>query len=197
LIVLSSAAYFVYYFWYPAEPLWLDVISSVALFLINGFMLVFFAWSNSRIKFDQRESFLYENEFSALTKVEFRRLLKISEWQLEGAGHVYTVSGSMQEDIFYLVSGRAIAELPDGTTAPICEGSVIGEVSFRLGCPASATVTAVDSCMCLRWNQNELRALCNKKINIKLTLDAVLSSHMARKLSDKHDDLEEAVTSPA
>lgn len=197
LIVLSSTAYCVYYIWYPMEPLWLDVASNLALLILNGFMMVFFAWSNSRIKLDQREMFLYENEFSTLTRVEFNKLLKISEWQLKGADHVYTVAGSMQEDIFYLVSGRAVAELPDGTTADICEGSVIGEVSFRLGCPASASVKALDSCMCLRWNQNELRALCNKNINIKLSLDTVLSSHMARKLSDKQDDLDDAVSSPA
>lgn len=191
LIVLSSIAYCVYYMWYPAEPLWLDVFSEISLVMINGFMLVFFAWSNSRIKFDQREMFLYEHEFSDLSKVEFNQLLKISKWQLEGAGHVFTVTGNKLEDIFYLVSGRAIAELADGTTAPIQEGSVIGEVSYRLRCPASATVTAQDACMCLRWNQNELRKLCGKNENIKRTLDTVLSSHMARKLSDKHEDVKE------
>ena len=175
----------------------MDVGSEVALVLINGFMLVFFAWSNSRIRFDQREMFLYEHEFSTLTRMEFSQLLKISEWQLKGAGHVYAVSGSMQEEIFYLVSGRATAKLPDGTSAAIHEGSVIGEVSFRLGCPASATVTALESCMCLCWDQKALRDLCAKNHNIKLTLDAVLSSHMARKLSDKHDQFAASAAKPA
>ena len=92
------------------------------------------------------------------------------------------------KDIFYLVSGRAEAELPDGGRVAINEGSVIGEVSYRLQCPASATVTALDACMCLRWNQNELRALCKKNENIKRTLDTVLSSHMAKKLSDNIDE---------
>ncbi len=197
LIVLSSAAFAVYYMWFPAEPLWLDVGSSIALIIINGFMLIFFAWSNSRIKFDQREMFLYDHEFSELSKVDFNKLLKISEWQLKGAGHVYAVTGNIQEDLFYLVSGRAIAEMTDGVTALIAEGSVIGEVSYRLGCPASATVTALDSCLCLRWNQSDLRTLCNKNNNIKRVLDTVLSSHMARKLSDKHDDLKEAELSAA
>lgn len=192
LIVLSSTAYAIYYMWYPAEPLWLDVGSEIALVILNGFMLVFFAWSNSRIKFDQREMFLYEHEFSDLSRVEFNELLKISDWQLKGAGHVYAVTGNMQEDIFYLVSGRALAEMTDGTTAPIQEGSVIGEVSYRLGCAASATVTALESCMCLQWNQEDLRKLCKRDANIKRTLDTVLSSHMARKLSDNGDDLKEA-----
>jgi len=184
LIVLSSSAYAVYYWLFPAEPLWLDIGSELSLVTINGFMIVYLAWSNSRIKFDQREQFLYENEFSDLTRVEFNRLLKISEWELEGRGHVYTVAGERLQDIFYLVSGRAQAELPDGHSVNVSEGSVIGEVSFRLDCPASATVTSIDSCMCLRWNQQELRSLCKRHPNIKRVVDNVLSSHMARKLSD-------------
>lgn len=197
LIVLSSLAYAVYYYWFPAEPLWLDVGSELALVAINGFMLIYLAWSNSRIRFDQREQFLYDNEFSDLTRVEFNQLLKISEWELEGAGFVYTVEGKALEDIFYLVSGRAEAELAEGQSVVVHEGSVIGEVSYRLKCPASATVTAMDSCMCLRWNQDELRALCKQNANIKRTLDTVLSSHMARKLSDKPGEQPEPAVDPA
>jgi len=188
LIVFSSTAYAVYYYFFPTEPLWLDVGSELALVVINGFMLVYLAWSNSRIKFDQREQFLYEHEFSDLTRVEFNQILKISEWELKGAGFVYTVAGRPLADIFYLISGRAEAELPDGNTVDLPQGNVIGEVSYRLKCPASATVTGTESCMCLRWNQDELRKLCDKTINIKRAVDNVLSSHMARKLSDQQDD---------
>jgi len=185
LIVLSSAAYAIYYYMFPAEPLWLDVGSELALVGINGLMLIFLAWSNSRIRFDQREQFLYDHEFSDLTRVEFDQLLKISEWQLLRADYVFTIAGKELYDIFYLVSGRANAQLAGGNSAIIYEGSVIGEVSYRLKCPASATVTALNSCMCLRWRQDKLRALCKKNINIKRTLDTVLSSQMAKKLSEK------------
>jgi CRP-like cAMP-binding protein len=184
LIVLSSTAYTIYYYYYPAEPLWLDVGSEVALVVVNGFMMLYLAWSNSRIKFDQREQFLYEHEFSGLTRVDFKRLLKIAEWHLEAEGFVYTVEGQPLEDIYYLISGDVTAELPDGSSVAIPSGNVIGEVSYRLQCPASATVTGIEACMCLRWNQDELRALCAKHINIKRAVDNVLSSHMARKLSD-------------
>lgn len=188
LIALSSTSYAFYYYFFPAEPLWLDVGSEVALVVINVFMLLYLAWSNSRVKFDQREQFLYKTEFSDLTRVEFSRLLKISEWHLEGRGFVYTVSGQPLTDIYYLISGRAEAELPDGNTVNVPQGNVIGEVSYRLRCPASATVTSTESCMCLRWNQDELRDLCDRAINIKRAVDTVLSSHMARKLSESPEE---------
>ena len=185
LIAVSSTSYAFYYYYYPAEPLWLDVGSEVILVLINVGMLVYLVWSNSRIKFDQRELFLYTNEFSDLSRIEFSKLLKVSEWHLEGPGFVYTLEGQTLTDIYYLVSGNAQAELTDGNTANVSQGNVIGEVSYRLGCPASATVRSTESCMCLRWNQDELHALCNRNINIKRAVDNVLSSHMARKLSEK------------
>ena len=107
---------------------------------------------------------------------------------LEGAGFVYTIEGQPLENIYYLLSGHAEAELPDGSTVKVPQGNVIGEVSYRLQCPASATVTGSESCMSLRWNQQELREMCSKHINIKRAVDNVLSSHMARKLSDSTDD---------
>ncbi|MCW8924997.1 MAG: cyclic nucleotide-binding domain-containing protein [Xanthomonadales bacterium] len=199
LIVLSSTAYAVYYFYYPAEPLWLDVGAELALVLINGLMMFYLVWSNSRIRFNQHEQFLYEHEFADLTKVEFSQLLKISEWHLEAKGFVYAVKGQPLTDIYYLVSGHTEAELPDGSTVKVPGGSVIGEVSYRLGCPASATVTGTEACMCLRWDQDELQALCNKTPNIKRAVDHVLSSHMARKLSETTGEigkLKEPLTEP-
>jgi CRP-like cAMP-binding protein len=123
-----------------------------------------------------------------LNRVEFNRLLKISEWHLEGSGFVYTVSGQPLTDIYYLISGRAEAELPEGNTVKLPQGNVIGEVSYRLRCPASATVTSTEACVCLRWNQEELRDLCERTINIKRAVDTVLSSHMARKLSESKEE---------
>lgn len=185
LIVLSSTAYAVYYYYYPAEPLWLDVGSELALVLINGCMMFYLVWSNSRVRFNQHEQFLYEHEFADLDRVEFKQLLKISEWHLEAEGFVYTVEGQPLTDIYYLISGHAQAELADGTAVNLPRGNVIGEVSYRLRCPASATVTGTEACMCLRWDQEELRDLCQRVPNIKRAVDNVLSSHMARKLSEK------------
>ena len=93
-------------------------------------------------------------------------------------------------ELYYLISGHAQAELSDGQSITLPQGNVIGEVSYRLRCPASATVTNTEPCMCLRWNQDELRALCEKTVNIKRVVDNVLSSHMARKLSENLSESE-------
>ena len=199
LIALSSTSYALYYYFYPAEPLWLDVAAEVMLVLINLCMLAYLIWSNSRVRFDQREAYLYASEFSELTRVEFKKLLNISEWHLEGPDFVYTKAGQTVTDIYFLISGHAQAELADGNIIRLPQGNVFGEVSYRLGCPATATVSSTESCMCLRWNQEELRTLCSRNINIKRAVDHVLSSHMARKLSelvDKGDSRKQTLIEP-
>ncbi|MFT7531821.1 MAG: CRP-like cAMP-binding protein [Gammaproteobacteria bacterium] len=184
MFIISSAGFAVYYYGFMSDPLWLDVVSELAFVAVNIFMMVYLVWLNSRVRFDQREQFLYETEFSSLTKVEFSKLLKISEWCLDGPDHVYTVEGQDVEFVFYLVSGHVEAALPDGNKVNMGPGNVIGEVSYRLEGPASATVTSTESSLSLRWEQSELRKLCIKIDNIKLVVDSVLSSHMARKLID-------------
>jgi CRP-like cAMP-binding protein len=184
LTVLSSSCFVFYYYYKPTGTEWLDVASELTLVIINVLMIIYLTWNDSKIKFDQRELFLYKNEFSELTRIEFNRLLEISEWHLEAKGFVYSVEGQTLEDINYLISGDVEAKLPDGTAVTVPPGNVIGEVSFRLQCPASATVTGLNTCMCLRWNQNQLRELCATDNNIKGAVDNVLSLNMARKLSN-------------
>jgi hypothetical protein len=187
LVILSSTGFAVYYYGFPADPLWLDVIAELAFVAVNIFMMAYLIWSNWRIKFDQREEFLYQNEFSALTRMEFRKMLKIGNWHLTDSDEVLTTEGKPLEHIYYLVSGRAIARMADGSTKLVSQGSVIGEISYRLKSQATATVTATERCISLRWNQAELRQLCEKIENIQRAVDNVMSSHMARKLSSGID----------
>ena len=83
-----------------------------------------------------------------------------------------------------------------GATNTMQQGTVIGEISYRLNRPATATVVSSEPCLTLRWAQDELRALCEKVDNIKQAVDQVLSSHMAQKLSGGPNQ-EEAAQSPA
>jgi hypothetical protein len=61
--------------------------------------------------------------------------LKIFKWQLESDGYSYTVAGQPLTDIYYLISERAEATLPDGSSVSFPHDNVIGEVSYNLRCP--------------------------------------------------------------
>ena len=85
--------------------------------------------------------------------------------------------------LYYLLKGDVEAHLRDGTVAPRAEGSVIGEVSFRAGGSATASVIARSPCLTIRWPQPGLKALCGRNEAISHAVNDLVSSHLAHKLT--------------
>jgi len=92
-VIVSSTAYATYYFVFPAEPMWLDVITEALLVAVNITMLALVASSALTIRFDDSEQFLYDTEFSSLGKVDFRKILRAGEWHSVAPGFEFTHAG--------------------------------------------------------------------------------------------------------
>ncbi|MGB5252062.1 MAG: cyclic nucleotide-binding domain-containing protein [Sedimenticolaceae bacterium] len=182
-VILSSTCYATYYYVFPVEPLWLDVITEAGLVLLNVVMLGWIALSALTARFDDTAQFLYDSEFSALSRHDFRTLLDKGEWCNIGTGHVFTSRGEPVEYLYYLLKGEVVAAMSEANVLKRCEGSVIGEISFRTGAPASATVTASTPCLVVRWRQRELRELCKRNTDICRAINDLIASQMARKLT--------------
>jgi hypothetical protein len=182
-VVFSSTCYALYYYAFPAEPLWLDVITEVGLVLLNIVMIGLVAASALTSRFDDTSRFLYDSEFSQLSRRDFRSLLDKGEWCNISPGHVFTSLGEPVEYLYYLLKGEVVAELPGANLLNRYEGTVIGEISFQTADPASATVTATSPCLIMRWRQSELRDLCRRNAEIERAINKLVSSHMARKLA--------------
>jgi CRP-like cAMP-binding protein len=87
--------------------------------------------------------------------------------------------------LYYLLKGEVEAHLRDGTVTPRAEGSVIGEVSFRTGGTATASVIALSPCLTMRWPQPVLKALCSRNAAISRAVNDLVSSQLAHKLSSQ------------
>jgi hypothetical protein len=182
-VAVSSACYAVYYYAFPAEPLWLDVVTEAGLVLLNLLMLGLAATAVFASRLDDTAQFLHDSEFSALGRRDFRSLLAKGEWCNLGTGHVFTTVGEPVEYLYYLLKGEVVAEVPEAEKRARYEGTVIGEISFHTGGTASATVTATAPCLVMRWRQADLRDLCRRNTAIRSAVGDLVSSHMARKLA--------------
>jgi len=182
-VIVSSTAYAIYYFVFPAEPMWLDVITEALLVAVNITMLALVASSALTIRFDDSEQFLYDTEFSSLSKVDFRKILRAGEWHSVAPGFQFTHAGQLVAYLYYLLKGAVEAHLRDGTVTPRAEGSVIGEVSFHTGGAATASVVARSPCLTMRWPQPGLKALCGRNEAISRAMNDLVSSQLAHKLS--------------
>ncbi len=184
LFVLSSGCYALYYYIFPAEPLWLDVISEGAFVLVNLVMLSYVLWSSKRIKLTQPENYLYRHCFGELDKHEFKKILSIGRWQVTAPGAELIRRDHQCEYLYFLLSGEV--EINDGedTIATRRTGSVLGELSYRLESTATANVQVTETCMLLALPQQKLRKLCHSNERIGNAIAALLSAHMASRLAE-------------
>lgn len=182
-VVFSSTCYAIYYYVFPAEPLWLDVVTELGLVLLNVAMLGLVATSALVSRFDDTSQFLYDAEFAGLSRRDFGALLRRGEWCNINPGHVFTTLGEPVEHLFYLLRGEVVAEMGNARKVARSDGTLIGEISFQSGRPASATVVATAPCLVMRWSQRDLRRLCGRNAEIGKAMDRMIASQMGHKLT--------------
>ena len=97
-------------------------------------------------------------------------------------GTVLTRQGQPVDDLCYLASGKAEV-IVDGTSiASASTGAVIGEVTYRTGGPATATVRVTEHMQLLRFNARKLRAFVARNEDIGSVLEQNLANHLRSKL---------------
>ncbi len=181
LFVVSSGCYALYYYIFPVEPLWLDVLSEGAFVAVNIVMLSYVFWSSWRISFSEPEQYLFKTCFDTLHAHEFKKVLSVSEWQVYDTGVVLITKNQACEYLYCLISGEVQIQSESVTTSRHT-GSVLGELSYRLESEASADVIVTETCVLLAIRQAKLRKLCKSNERISNAVDILLSSQMAVKL---------------
>lgn len=181
LFVVSSGCYALYYYIFPAEPLWLDVLSEGAFVAVNVIMLSYVFWASRRIKFTEPEQYLYKSCFDTLDAHEYNKILAISQWQVREPGTALIEKDEPCEFLFCLFSGEVEIH-GDSVFRSGRTGSVLGELSYRLQSTASADVLVRETCVLLAITQTKLRKLCKSNERIANAVDALLSAQMAIKL---------------
>lgn len=183
LFVLSSACYALYYYIFPAEPLWLDIISEGAFVLINLFMLGYVFWTSTRIRLTTQEQHIYDSHFSSTAIQDFAKIIKLAKWEVRESGLVLIEDKMPVSRLYYLFSGEAKISLRNGTSVVRPSGSIFGELSYRTNNPASGTVLVSDTSVIASWDQKSLQKLCRSNNRIAAAIDSLLSTQMATKLS--------------
>ena len=183
LFVISSASYSLYYFIFPAEPLWLDVISEGAFVIVNVFMLGVIFYNTKRAKFTTSEQFMYDSCFSSLDTYEFKKLIAISEWKIVEADYHLIKENTAITDIFYLFSGKADVVKKQNLVYTHEAGALLGELSYTLDQPSSANVFIRERSVLLVFSQKRLKKLTNSNERIANAISALIIREISLKLT--------------
>ncbi len=181
LIVIGTIFYIIYYLLLP-EPLW-SALGWNSIFVVINCVMMFLIYSD-RAKFNMSkdEEKLY-SLFYTLTPGEFRKLMKISTWQVMQKDITITKKGEVPENLYFVLEGQAEV-VRSNKKFCVGPGVFIGELSFLTKNTATADVNLMKSSKSVYWNSGSLLGLLARNPQMKVAFDSLLNKDLAVKLSN-------------
>lgn len=181
--IVSGLIGIAYNYWIPAGPLWLVIFWLGVFIAINVIRIVGIVLDRRGIEFSEEEAELRETVFPNFSPVEFKKLIRIGEWQQVAEGEVLAQQGSIIGGLKLLYNGEVRVERDGAEIGRARDGAMIGEISFIQGGPATATVSATKPCRYVSWPGDELRRLLTRNPGMDVAMKHVFSVDLMRKLT--------------
>jgi len=181
LVLVGTVCYLAYYYWALDTPLWDAIFWSLIMGAANLWVMVQLILERTTLNMSERDKKLYE-VFNTMTPGEFRKLLKISSWEIGDSTTILTREDKGVDHLYYVIDGPISIE-KQGQSFDLNHSAFIGEVAFFLGSNASATVRVAEGCEFVRWNKAQLQELQHKNAGIRAALHGLLNADMAGKVA--------------
>ena len=127
---------------------------------------------------------------SNFTPVEFMKLMRLAEWHTAEVGDTLAVQGVKLTNLKLVYNGEVEIERDGARIAVARDGTLIGEMSFIQGGPATATVRVARPTRYLSWQRKPLRQMLMRNPTMDMAMKTVFSADLARKLGTSPDALE-------
>ena len=157
--ILAGTVFYILYYWlYPHEPLWGAIVWSVILGTVNICVILRIIYEHKAMdRHSLAEPLLAQ--FGGLEKAKLHQLAQIGEHHDVGSrSRTLTTEGVRPDDVYLITRGEAWVE-KNGVKVRYGAGSFVGEISFVLQRPATATVEIAPFSAYLSFNQEMLRRL--------------------------------------
>lgn len=181
LIFAGTVFYIAYYYIAPAQPLWDAIAWSVVLGACNLYVMIQIALERTTFSMSNAEKSLYQ-KFDKMSPGEFRRLIRIADWQQGDGKTNLTIENEVCEHLYYVASG-AVGVEKKGHTFTVDDGGFIGEVGYLLNSKASGTTVAFPESTYLKWDGKALAALEQRYPGIRVALRDLMNVDMAGKVA--------------
>lgn len=181
-VAISSSFYVIYYYFFPVQPMWLDIASEGFLVLLNIGMLIYLSYSQSKVVLSEEEKELYNGIFNSLTSFEFYKLIKIAKWrEFEEEARIIEKDQKV-ENLYLIYSGEAHVITDGGKKVMLGDGAFIGEISFNSGKHATADIYCQPLSRILYWDQKELKEFLQRNPNTKEHFNTIITQDLTKKL---------------
>ncbi|MEM1299419.1 MAG: hypothetical protein AAGH68_09065 [Pseudomonadota bacterium] len=181
LVLIGSALFVVYYYTHLGQPQWDAIVGSSLIGLANLVGLLALLYSRIPIGMRGENRLLFE-AIGGLEPGQFRKLMRVGRMVQSPHPVTLTHEGEIPGQLFFVLQGRPRIE-KDDYAFRISDRCFVGEVAFKLGCPASATASLPEGGMYVTWERTRLEALLAGSPMLKQAFDALISRDMANKVA--------------
>lgn len=138
----------------------------------------------SRMKIGADEEPIVEALVPGLPSDRARVLLSLGEWRELGPGQALTTEGQPVRWLAYVAEGNCVVERDGERVASLGPQSLIGEMTFLSGAPATATVRTVGTTRIFRFEVRQLRRALERHEDIRAALEHNLLSVLGLRLRE-------------
>ena len=151
----------------------------IAINLYQIFRLVF---DERRLRYMKELHLLSQGAFASLTREQLAQLVKVGSWRTFEPGTEVTREGEPVRDLVLICDGQMVVESQGQTITHLHGGSLVGELAFVSGRPASATVTAHRVTRAFVLEMEKLRNLVRVDNLVASAVDRIVGHDLAMKL---------------
>ncbi len=181
LMLVATTSYIVYYFYFPEIPLWGAIIGSSLLIIANIVGTTRLIFDRFPFSINTEHRAIFEN-LKGLQPGEFRRLMKVAEVQTADSDIILTKEGMHPDYLYFVIEGQPKASKGQ-SSFPMEAKKFVGEVSFILNYPASATVSLPKGSSYARWDRTELSKILAKNPSLGQAFEALIGRDTAHKVA--------------
>jgi hypothetical protein len=177
-----------YRFAVAPSPLWADIIWCSVFIILNSYQLVVLILERRSSHLTPEEKELHNTVFRALSKMDFKKLIKTGSRAHFPAQTVLIEEKQQIDHIYLLVKGRAEVIAEGNTVGYLFDHAFAGEISFLTGNLTSAKVITTVPTQCLVWEKKTLRRLLDENEELLRGMYAVFNRDLIGKVL-KHTEI--------
>jgi CRP-like cAMP-binding protein len=177
------------YFLLQPNKLWPPVIWALVFTTINLYQILRIYLERRPVVLSNDEQKLYDMGFGSLRPREFVSLLMAGEWKTAAAGEAVLAEGKPVSSICIAISGNLQVHKDGKDVMPLKPGHVIGTAFALTGQPSPIAVIFTEPARYFCWPLSNIRALLDKRPDLRLTLQSLVNRDLAAKLDELSTDL--------
>ena len=156
----------------------------VVFIAINLFQIYRLTLEHHRLRNMRELHLLGQGAFCGLSRTQLARLVAAGRWQTFEPGVQVTREGEPVREMVLICDGQVVVESQGQEIARLHGGSIVGELAFVSGKPASATVTVEQPMRALVLDMAKLRKLVRSDDLAAAAVDSIVGRDLVTKLME-------------